>query len=141
MVKHRSLNKGFTLFEIVIALGVLAIGILGVLALFPVGLDSQKKAIDYSMLSTFAQWKTNEIVYGAAQSGADNTLNQASEYPIGAPDPEPFPHNNRYFWHYSVSLPHIGILDDLYRVDLVIYSLETDPIGSFTSYVEIPKDI
>ena len=65
------LNKssGFTLIEIVISLGILLIGILAILALFPVGFDSASRSADLTKATIFAQDKMEEIKrigYGAS---------------------------------------------------------------------------
>ena len=48
-------NSGFTLIEVVFALAVLLIGLVGVLALFPVGLTASKKAGDYTTAALVAE--------------------------------------------------------------------------------------
>ncbi len=48
-------HSGFTLIEIVFALAVLLIGLVGVLALFPVGLTASKKAGDYTTAALVAE--------------------------------------------------------------------------------------
>ncbi|ODS32408.1 MAG: hypothetical protein SCARUB_02475 [Candidatus Scalindua rubra] len=60
-------QAGFTLIEIGIAIFILAIGLIGMLALFPIGVDSIKKVTQYSnaaILSELAisDLKTNDIV-------------------------------------------------------------------------------
>ena len=54
-------TKGFTLIEIVISLGILLIGILAVLALFPVGFDSAGRSADLTKATIYAQNKMEEI--------------------------------------------------------------------------------
>jgi len=69
MIKSISNTKGFTLIEIVISLGILLIGILAVLALFPVGFDSASRSADLTKATIFAQDKMEEIKrvgYGAS---------------------------------------------------------------------------
>lgn len=61
MMKIKSNPKGFTLIEIVISLGILAIGILAVLALFPVGFDSATRSSDLTKATIFAQDTMEEI--------------------------------------------------------------------------------
>ncbi len=58
---HRTGPKGFTLIEIVISLGILLIGILAVLALFPVGFDSASRSADLTKATVYAQNKMEEI--------------------------------------------------------------------------------
>ncbi len=54
-MKIRSSNRsGFTLVEVALALMVTAVGMMAVFSLFPVGLDMNKKAIDDTQLSIFA---------------------------------------------------------------------------------------
>lgn len=49
------LSRGFTLIEITIALLVLAIGLLGLLALFPVGFNASRKAGNTTQAAILAQ--------------------------------------------------------------------------------------
>lgn len=53
--------KGFTLIEIVISLGILLVGILAILALFPVGFDSATRSADLTKAAIFAQFKIEDI--------------------------------------------------------------------------------
>lgn len=48
-MKHS--NNGFTLIEILISMGILALGLSGILALFPIGLDAAQKAIEETNMS------------------------------------------------------------------------------------------
>ena len=52
MRKHK---KGFTLIEITMALMIMAIGLMGLLALFPVGFDASKRAGEVTMSTLLAQ--------------------------------------------------------------------------------------
>jgi hypothetical protein len=132
-------KSAFTLIEIVAALGILALGILGIMALFPVGLDSQKRALDYSNLVGLAEWKMGDIAYRSHLSGGQNSLTADTSYPTGPDDPEPFDFNPKYLWHYDV-ITLFGITT-LYRVDLYIYAIENTsaPIETVASYFELPE--
>lgn len=59
MKKCRRLN-GFTLIEITISLAILAVGLLALLALFPVGFDAAKRAANITQATIFAQQKMEE---------------------------------------------------------------------------------
>ncbi len=48
-------RSGFTLIEILIALTVLVVGLVGILALFPVGINSSKSAVEDSTTSILAE--------------------------------------------------------------------------------------
>ena len=61
MIKLIRNTKGFTLIEIVISLGILLIGILAVLALFPVGFDSASRSADLTKATIYAQDRMEEI--------------------------------------------------------------------------------
>ena len=54
-------SKGFTLIEIVISLGILLVGILAILALFPIGFDSAKRSEDLTEATMHAQRIMEEI--------------------------------------------------------------------------------
>lgn len=134
------MKNGFTLIEIIAALGILALGILGILALFPVGLDAQKRALDYSNVAILAEWKMADILYRSHLAGSQNSLTYATDYPTSTPDPEPFSQNQKFLWHYDVSQPNAS-LTNLYRVDLFIYSTgsTSTPIERVVTYVEKPE--
>lgn len=134
-------TTGFTLIEIVIALGILSIGILGVLSLFPVGLDAQKRSFDYSNAANLAQWQMTVILYESHLTGTANSLTADTSYPTTNPDPEPFSENLKYLWHYDVSQPYAATLSTFYRVDLYIYSVEdtNNPIEKVVNYIELPE--
>ena len=68
-IKDRSVT-GFTLIEITIALLVMAIGLVGLLALFPLGFDASKKATDITEVTILAQQKMEEIKLGCRTAGS-----------------------------------------------------------------------
>lgn len=131
-------KNGFTLLEIVVALGLLAIGILGVLSLFPVGLDAQKRALDYSNVRNLAEWKMADIYYEVHQVPLGPGFPPSN--PTAEPDPEPFDQNPKYLWHYNVTQAFPASLPNLYRIDLYIYSVEDDNtvVEKVVSYIEKP---
>lgn len=58
----RSRRSGFTLIEILISLSVLTIGLVGILALFPVGLQNSKQAIEDTVSANIAESVKSGIV-------------------------------------------------------------------------------
>ena len=58
---HRRNKKGFTLLEIIFALAILVIGIVGVLVIFPVGLRASKRGGDFTMATILAQRQMETI--------------------------------------------------------------------------------
>ena len=54
-------KNGFTLIEILISLAILVIGILAVLALFPVGFDSANRSADLTKATIYAQNTMEEL--------------------------------------------------------------------------------
>lgn len=60
-IKNFSNTKSFTLIEISIAMVIFAVGLLGMLALFPVGFDASKRANDLTVSTILAEEKINEI--------------------------------------------------------------------------------
>lgn len=67
-------KNGFTLIEITIALLVLAVGLVGLLSLFPVGFDASRRAADVTVATFLAQEKLEE----AKRLGFDNYASLAS---------------------------------------------------------------
>lgn len=74
-------NKGFTLLEIVIALAILTIGLVGVLALFPTGLRASKRGGDFTSAAIAAQ-QVMETIKRAGFSAYS-----AGQYPPGFTGP------------------------------------------------------
>ncbi len=60
--------QGFTLMEILIAMAVLLVGLVGILSLFPVGLDATRKAIEDTNAALIA-----ESVYASLRASAQRT--------------------------------------------------------------------
>jgi len=60
-------KSAFTLIEIVVSLGILALGILAIFSLIPMGVDQAKKAHDQSKAIILAQSKMEEIISIASE--------------------------------------------------------------------------
>ncbi len=54
-------GSGFTLIEITISMVILAVGLLGLLTLFPVGFDASKRANDLTLATIYAESLVNEL--------------------------------------------------------------------------------
>ena len=48
------MRKGFTLIEIVISLAILAIGLVGILSLFPIGFDAARRSVNSTQAAVYA---------------------------------------------------------------------------------------
>jgi len=68
-------QKGFTLIEVIAALAIIGLGLVGILSLFPVGIDASKRAGELTHATLLAQGVLNQI-RTAAKTG-DLTLNDA----------------------------------------------------------------
>ena len=55
------MRKGFTLIEIVISLAILAIGLVGILSLFPIGFDSAKRSMNSTQVAIFGHEKLEQL--------------------------------------------------------------------------------
>lgn len=79
---NTSLKTGFTLIEICIAIFLLGVGIISILALFPVGVDLIKKVTQYSKTailceSAISELSANDIVSIAGKQTGSNTYPDA----------------------------------------------------------------
>jgi uncharacterized protein (TIGR02598 family) len=90
-------KNGFTLLEIVIALAILAIGLVGILSLFPVGFEASRRASMLTEATIHAQQKMEEF----KQEGYDylNTT-YTGNTPSGYTD---FGDNSGLEWQVTVS--------------------------------------
>ena len=108
-------KKGFTLLEVIFALAILVIGIVGVLALFPVGLRASKRGGDFTTATFLAQQQL-ELIRRAGQAvyNPDGSYGNYEE-----------PYNDSNYpnftkWYVVITRPTLGITS-LYTVDLKIY--------------------
>jgi prepilin-type N-terminal cleavage/methylation domain-containing protein len=61
------MRAGFSLVEVALALLVVAVGLMGVFSLFPVGIESNRKAIQETQISLFAEYVLNGFRYESEQ--------------------------------------------------------------------------
>lgn len=54
-------GRGFTLIEIIISLSILAVGLVGILSLFPIGFDSARRSVDSTQAAVFAHEKLEQL--------------------------------------------------------------------------------
>lgn len=71
-------REGFTLVEIVLALGVAALAIVGIMALLPAGLDSGRAAQVETVASNLAQWMFEDRFLGRDFAAVDSQYGSAS---------------------------------------------------------------
>lgn len=70
-------REGFTLIEIITSMAVMVVGILSILALFPVGFHASRRAADFTKASLFAQEKMEEIKMKGFDAAAEETADDA----------------------------------------------------------------
>ncbi|MBW7863176.1 MAG: prepilin-type N-terminal cleavage/methylation domain-containing protein [Candidatus Hydrogenedentes bacterium] len=63
-VSSRASRAGFTLLEVVIALTILAVGIMAVMALFPASLTQQRVAAERTVIASLARTQLSEVRTG-----------------------------------------------------------------------------
>jgi prepilin-type N-terminal cleavage/methylation domain-containing protein len=61
MKKRLTLKTGFTLLEVLIAIGILALGLVTVFSLFPVGIYAAKETVDNTRAATLAGTARSEL--------------------------------------------------------------------------------
>lgn len=73
---HRlTIRRGFTLIEVVAALAIIGLGLVGILSLFPVGIDASKRAGELTDATILGQSVLDQI--RSAANRGDLTLNDA----------------------------------------------------------------
>ena len=77
-------NKGFTLLEVVVALTILAVGIVAIMRLFPMSLRQSQVAAERTTVASLARYKLGEVRVGGvgdqlAAWAEENALKQLNE--------------------------------------------------------------
>jgi len=114
------MRKGFTLIEIVISLAILAVGLVGILSLFPIGFDAARRSVNSTQVAIYGHEKLEQIRNAGFPAIGVSTGSFA--------DPA-------YSWSQSVSTA--GSADTLRQVDLTItWQYRNRPYQQvFTTYV------
>ena len=116
---------GFSLIEVLAAMAILAIGLLSILAIFPVGMKQYQEARDKTILANLVRSKVNQLMYVLSDPNMSgkgdpskiiSTLylrhDQAfAQYmgekswagPVYESEVYPFEDNDKYFWQYTVT--------------------------------------
>lgn len=55
------IHNGFTLIEIVISLAILAIGLVGILSLFPIGFDAARRSVNSTQVAIYGHEKLEQL--------------------------------------------------------------------------------
>lgn len=107
LAKHN--KTGFTLIEIVIALLVLSIGLLGMLSLFPVGFDAAGRAGNIITATFLAQEEIEDV----KRVGYDGII--ASPYITKAPFSAPS------YQNFEREVTWSSLAGDLKQVNVIVY--------------------
>lgn len=96
-------ERGFTLIEIVISLAILAVGLVGILSLFPIGFDAARRSVNATRIAVFTHEKLEQVKNAGFPSVGITT--GAFSDPI-------------YTWSQNVSA--VGTAGALRQVDLTV---------------------
>lgn len=88
-------QKGFTLIEILLSLGILALGLSGILTLFPVGLDAGQKAIQDTTSTLIAESLMDVLRASILQKHPDGELPFVFDGLTSSST-----NHNHYYYHY-----------------------------------------
>ncbi len=129
-MKKYSIIKGFSLIEILAAMMILSIGLLGILSIFPVGMKSYREARDQTILANLVRSKISQLQYeltdpigkgSPSKIISKNYLKHDRAFArymgekkwagaVYESEVYPFEETDKYFWQYDVS--DIGMRGD-----------------------------
>ncbi|MBU3910996.1 MAG: prepilin-type N-terminal cleavage/methylation domain-containing protein [Candidatus Omnitrophica bacterium] len=124
-----ALKRGFSLLELIIAIGVLAVGLVGVLQIFPVGLRASQRAGMITKAAFLAQNKIEEI----KMTGFDSITALPPKIPLAGED-------NDFEWEIAINELDLNGLDnndDIRKVTVTVSWLDRSKKMSkdFITYV------
>jgi prepilin-type N-terminal cleavage/methylation domain-containing protein len=105
-------QKGFSLLEIVIALAIVTIGIVGVMVIFPAGLRAQQRAADFTTAATLG---SQALQYITARGYGALPPRPANPGPFNFPEP-----NLNWSWRESYIYnpnPLVQVAVSIYWID------------------------
>ncbi len=126
MFGKRKGERAFTLLEIIFALAILIIGVVGVLALFPVGLKASKRGGDFTVATLLAQRQMENIKMAgwSVYNSNDGWYNWGSPTAQSSyPGESTFPDNPNFSWvaHVADLSPAVA---NLRQVTLSLYWID-----------------
>lgn len=117
-------SSGFSLIEVLAAMAILSIGLLSILSIFPVGMNSYREARDKTILANLVRSKVNQLMYELSDPNmagkGDPSAIIAARYlkhdrafarymaekkwsgPVYDSEVYPFEDNDKYYWQYTV---------------------------------------
>ena len=122
------IRRGFSLIEILLALAILSIGVLSILPIFPLGIETYRKSRDMTILATLTRTKVAQLLYELSDPNmgtkADprkiinerylkhdrafarymSEKNSKDRWvgPVYESEVYPFEETDRYYWQYTV---------------------------------------
>lgn len=114
-------KKAFTLIEILLALAILGIGLVGILSVFSVGTNAVRKTVTMTEASFFAQM----ILEDFKRQGHINPDN------LSLPDLSTY----EGYEKYDFSFPPPALEGSAYRIDLAVKDKKGNEIVKFTTYI------
>ena len=133
-------NQGFTLIEVMVALVVVTIGIIAILGLIPVGLQSARNAADMTLIATIAQDTFSYMRIRATQNWPPNHIDRYFD----ADGFDSTPTSPSRYFHITVNPKQLilnGVPMELYETDAIITwpALSAHPMNTNTFVTEIAR--
>ena len=107
----------FSLLELVISMAILAIALLGLIQMFPVGLRASKHAGDHTMMTFLGQQKMSDIEQEKPTTSEPVNSTDGNKF---FSDPGDDPDYSSFSWRYAIS-PNYNNITNLYHATLAIY--------------------
>ena len=136
-ILRKNIQSGFTLMEILIAVAVLAIGVVAVVNLFPVGLQAARRTANFSDAAALAQ-RQMELYRAYGYGEIDDMFGSIpagdTDYYPDQTDTEVFPDDEDYSWWMMLE-KHNTL--NMFEMTLNIYWLDggQEQYETFVTYI------